>query len=87
VLVLLFVYKDTDLRFLSFRTRGYRTFEDKNTASSAEESSKEEKADDVDDGDADDTYEKTPNIESDVDAQDSNAEIKQEREDREESNK
>ncbi|MCR5510267.1 MAG: signal peptidase II [Lachnospiraceae bacterium] len=44
VLVLLFVYKDTDLRFLSFRTRGYRTFEDKNTAPSAEESSKEEKA-------------------------------------------
>lgn len=50
-------------------------------------SSKEEKADDVDDADADDTYEKTPDIESDVDVQDSNAEIKQEREDREESNK
>ena len=50
-------------------------------------SSKEEKAGDVDDADADDTYEKTPDIESDVDAQDSNAEIKQEREDREESNK
>ena len=36
VLVLLFVYKDTDLRFLSFRTRGYRTFEDKNAASDKE---------------------------------------------------
>ena len=50
-------------------------------------SSKEEKAGDVDDADADDTYGKTPDIESDVDAQDSNAEIKQESEDREESNK
>ncbi|MCR5595007.1 MAG: signal peptidase II [Lachnospiraceae bacterium] len=28
VLVLLFAYKDDDLRFLSFRTSGYRTFED-----------------------------------------------------------
>lgn len=37
VLVLLFVYKDNDLRFLSFRARGYRTFEDKNKESAEPE--------------------------------------------------
>lgn len=41
VLVLLFVYKDNDLRFLSFRTRGYRTFEDKNAASDKEKKAAE----------------------------------------------
>ncbi|MBO4901058.1 MAG: signal peptidase II [Lachnospiraceae bacterium] len=41
VLVLLFVYKDNDLRFLSFRTRGYRTFEDKNAASAIEQEAAE----------------------------------------------
>ncbi len=31
IIVLLFVYKDNDLRFLSFRTKGYRTLDDVNS--------------------------------------------------------
>ena len=36
IIVLLFVYKDNDLRFLSFRTKGYRTLDDKISTASAE---------------------------------------------------
>ncbi|MBQ8946906.1 MAG: signal peptidase II [Lachnospiraceae bacterium] len=43
IIVLLFVYKDNDLRFLSFRTKGYRTLDDKISTASAEVSDHGEK--------------------------------------------